>query len=59
MLKDCGVDYVIVGHSSRRALGESAEIINKKLKTGLSAGLKAILCVGEKERTPKAGILPR
>jgi triosephosphate isomerase len=50
MLKDLGVKYVIVGHSERRALGETDEIINKKAKTALEEGFKVILCVGEKER---------
>src|SRR3989344_2995467 len=50
MLVNLGVKYVIVGHSERRALGENDEIINKKIKTILSAGLIPILCIGEKER---------
>ena len=50
MLKNLGVEYVIVGHSERRALGDSDEIVYEKLKLVLDAGIKAILCVGEKER---------
>lgn len=50
MLKNFGVKYVIIGHSERRALGETDEIINKKILTALEAGLKAVFCVGEKER---------
>lgn len=50
MLKDAGVKYVIVGHSERRLLGETNEIVNKKLRTVLSHGLEAIVCVGEQER---------
>ena len=51
MLKSSGTSYVIVGHSERRRhLGETDEMINKKIKTALSAGLKAVLCVGERER---------
>ena len=49
-LKTSGVKYVIVGHSERRALGETNEIINKKLKAVLGAGMRAVLCVGEAER---------
>ena len=49
-LKTSGVKYVIVGHSERRALGETNEIINKKLKAVLSAGMRAVLCVGELEK---------
>lgn len=50
MLKDLGVRYAIIGHSERRALGETNEMINKKIKTALKAGLKVIFCVGENER---------
>lgn len=51
MLKAAGARYVIIGHSERREnLGESNEIINKKVKAVLDGGLKVILCVGEKER---------
>ncbi|MDO8594050.1 MAG: triose-phosphate isomerase [bacterium] len=50
MLKDIGVSYIIVGHSERRTLGESDEIVSKKLKAVLTEGLTPILCVGEKER---------
>jgi len=46
-LRSLGADYVIVGHSERRALGETDEIINKKVKAALGEGLKVILCVGE------------
>ena len=50
MVYSVGGKYVILGHSERRALGESNEIINKKIKSALSVGLVPILCVGEKER---------
>ncbi len=50
MLKNSGVEYVIIGHSERRRLGETDEMINKKIKASLKAGLKAILCVGEPKR---------
>ena len=47
-LKDCGCDYVIVGHSERRKyFQESNEMINKKIKASLEEGLNPILCVGE------------
>ena len=50
MLKDLGVEYVIIGHSERRKyFGETDEIINKKIKKSLEAGLKIIFCVGETE----------
>ncbi len=48
MLKDLGCEYVILGHSERRRnLGETDEMINKKVKAALSAGLLPILCIGE------------
>lgn len=50
MLKDLEVEYVIIGHSERRMhLGETDKTINRKLKAALKAGLKPILCVGEKK----------
>lgn len=48
MLKSVGCEYVILGHSERRAIfNESNEMINKKVKKALSSGLKPIFCVGE------------
>jgi triosephosphate isomerase len=48
MLRDIGCEYVVVGHSERRAMmAESNEIVASKFKTALSEGLKPILCVGE------------
>ena len=49
MLKDIGCDYVLVGHSEcRHVMGETDEVINKKIKVLLAAGLTPIFCVGEK-----------
>jgi triosephosphate isomerase len=50
MLELLGVKYVILGHSERRAMGESNQDINKKIKAALFAGLVPIVCVGESER---------
>ena len=50
MLRDLGVTHVIVGHSERRAEGESDEIVAKKVGAVLDAGIHPIVCVGEKER---------
>lgn len=48
MLKDAGCQYVIIGHSERRKyFGETDEIVNKKTKAALAAGLLPIVCVGE------------
>lgn len=50
-LNEFGVKYVLVGHSERRALGETDEMINKKLLKVLEAGMTPILLVGEKEKS--------
>lgn len=50
MLKGCKVKYSIIGHSERRSLGETNELINKKIKQALSEDITPILCVGETER---------
>ncbi len=48
MLKEIGVDYVIIGHSERRQyFGETDETVNKRLKATLAAGLIPIVCIGE------------
>ena len=57
MLKECGVEYVIIGHSERRQyFGEINRSVNKRLKTILEAGLKAIVCVGELLEENELGI---
>ena len=48
LLKDAGCSYVIIGHSERRQyFGETDLTVNKKTKAAISAGLIAIVCVGE------------
>jgi triosephosphate isomerase (TIM) len=48
MLLEAGCKYVIVGHSERRhGLNESDELLNKKAKAALAAGLEVIFCIGE------------
>ena len=48
MLKEVGVEYVVLGHSERRQyFGETDETVNKRTKAVLAAGLKPIVCVGE------------
>jgi triosephosphate isomerase len=49
-------EYVIIGHSERRQyFGETAEIIDKKMKAAIKSGLKPILCIGESLEENEAG----
>jgi triosephosphate isomerase (TIM) len=48
MLKDVGCAYALCGHSERRhVIGETDELINKKVHAAILGGLLPILCVGE------------
>ena len=56
LLKDAGAQFVIVGHSERRALhGESDGVVRAKADAALEAGLEVIVCVGETEAERDAG----
>jgi triosephosphate isomerase len=56
MLKDIGVQTVILGHSERRhEFGESDELINKKVVKALENGLEVVLCIGELLEEREAG----
>jgi len=56
MLRDAGCHYVILGHSERRdIMGESNELIRKKLDAAWAAGLEPILCIGEHLDEREAG----
>nr|WP_269770950.1 triose-phosphate isomerase [Thermosipho africanus] len=57
MLKESGVEYVIIGHSERRNIfGETDEMINKKIKKAIEVGLTPIFCVGEKLEEREEGL---
>jgi triosephosphate isomerase (TIM) len=48
MLKEIGVEYVIIGHSERRQyFGETDATVNQRLKAALAADLTIMVCVGE------------
>lgn len=49
MLESVGAEFIIVGHSERRANGETDEVVQKKVAQVVRRG-RAILCVGEHER---------
>lgn len=56
MLADAGAQFVIVGHSERRAMhGESDATVMAKAEAALAAGLEVIVCVGETEAERDAG----
>jgi triosephosphate isomerase len=56
MLKDAGVEYIIIGHSERRDIfGENDILINQKVKKAFASGLTPIMCCGESLALRKAG----
>lgn len=56
MIKDVGAEWVILGHSERRAIfGETDELIAEKIAHALSEGLKVIACIGETLQEREAG----
>lgn len=57
MLTECGVQYVIIGHSERRQyFGETDETVNQRTRAALAAGMTVILCLGEVKEQRLAGI---
>lgn len=57
MIKECGCEYVILGHSERRGyFGETDEIVNKKVLKAFEHDLKPIICVGETLEQREQGI---
>lgn len=57
MLKDAGVEYVIIGHSERRGyFKEDDALLNKKVKKAFEAGITPILCCGESLEQREAGV---
>lgn len=57
MLKEMGVEYVVLGHSERRQyFGETDETVNKRVQAALNAKIKPIVCVGETEEEREGGL---
>jgi len=57
MLRDLGVEYVIIGHSERRQyFAETDETVNKKVLAAFRNGLKPIVCVGESLTQREQGV---
>jgi triosephosphate isomerase len=52
-----GATYVIIGHSERRAGGETDAIVLEKVRLALRAGLTPIVCIGESSRDSEAAYL--
>eukprot|EP00586_Coscinodiscus_wailesii_P005604 CAMPEP_0172489778 /NCGR_PEP_ID=MMETSP1066-20121228/19993_1 /TAXON_ID=671091 /ORGANISM="Coscinodiscus wailesii, Strain CCMP2513" /LENGTH=316 /DNA_ID=CAMNT_0013257879 /DNA_START=76 /DNA_END=1026 /DNA_ORIENTATION=+ len=59
-LLDSGITWVIIGHSERREgfdmAGEDDELVAKKVKTAVDAGLNVMFCIGEKKEEREKGI---
>lgn len=57
-LIECGVDYVLLGHSERRRIfNENSDFINSKVHKVLDSDLKAVLCIGETAEERKRGLV--
>ena len=47
MVKNIGCEYIILGHSENRKIGDTDKVINTKIRSALKANLKIIFCIGE------------
>jgi triosephosphate isomerase len=60
MIRECGAEYVIVGHSERRNLfHENDALIARKLALAIESGLNPVLCIGEDLRVRESGEVAR
>jgi triosephosphate isomerase len=58
MVFSCGARGTILGHSERRAMGETDAMVAARVRAGLDAGLRPIICVGESLDEREAGMTP-
>ncbi|OIP52941.1 triose-phosphate isomerase [Candidatus Gracilibacteria bacterium CG2_30_37_12] len=57
MLQEMKCEYVILGHSERRAIfSETDELVNRKVKSALAYNIRPILCIGENLTEKEAGL---
>lgn len=57
MVNSSGANYIIIGHSERRALGDNGQTVSLKIREALKTKMNIIICVGEKERDADGGYL--
>jgi len=58
MLKEFNVNYAIIGHSERRTIGETDDMVALKVKNAVDNGIVPIICVGEEyKNSPQTLIL--
>ncbi len=58
MVFSCGARGTILGHSERRAMGETDAMVAARVRAGLDAGLRPIICIGESLDEREAGVTP-
>lgn len=59
MIKEFGAKYAIVGHSERRANGETDELVSQKVAVCVDNDLIPIICVGEKTKNSSISVLKK
>lgn len=60
MVKEVGAEFAIIGHSERRHIfGETDDMIHRKILRAHAAGLKPLLCIGEREGEDREAVLHR
>ncbi len=57
LLRNLGVTHAIIGHSERRAMGETDQMVSEKVSHAFANKIMPIVCVGERERDPDAKYL--